>query len=57
MIWPLIGVALTLLGIYGARAVLERWQFGTLGTLALGWFLGMVFVLALILMTKATGAA
>jgi len=44
----IFGTLVTLAGIHGGRAAVERWHLGTLGALSLGWLLGMVFVLLLL---------
>lgn len=52
-----IGLLVTLGGLHAARALVERWGLGTMGTLVLGWALGMAFVVALIVLGSATRAA
>jgi len=44
----IFGVLVTLAGVHGGRAAVERGHLGPLGALSLGWLLGMVFVVMLV---------
>jgi hypothetical protein len=56
MIGALAGVILTLLGVHGGRAAVERWKLGPLATLSLGWAMGMAFVFVVVVLAHATEA-
>lgn len=48
VIGMIFGTAATLGGVYAGAAAVERMQLGPRGAIALGWFLGMAFVAAVL---------
>jgi hypothetical protein len=48
MIGAAFGILATLAGVYGGRAVVDRWRLTSLQAVCLGWALGMVFMVLLL---------
>jgi hypothetical protein len=55
MISVTLGIIVTLAGIFGGEALVERFQLGPRSCLALGWLMGMTFVLATVIVAIVTG--